>query len=100
MNSHEPDSASPASARQDLAYLEQLLQRARQRIDTHAFHGVHWGLIVGIWYPLANYFQLSGHVPWMLPLGIIVLATDIPAAHRLKLWIEEKWHRWRGKPGS
>jgi hypothetical protein len=35
---------------------------------------------------------------WMLPLGVIVLATDIPAAHRLRLWFEAKWRAWRRKP--
>jgi hypothetical protein len=34
---------------------------------------------------------------WMIPLGIIVLATDIPAAHRLRLWVEHKWAVWRGR---
>jgi hypothetical protein len=34
---------------------------------------------------------------WMLPLGIIVLAVDIPAAHRARVWIEHKWDAWRAR---
>ncbi len=34
---------------------------------------------------------------WMLPLGIIVLAIDIPAAHRLRVWFESKWDAWRAR---
>ncbi len=47
---------------------------------------------------------LFGFLPilglWMFPLGIIVLATDIPAAHRLRVCVESKWDNWRGRGRS
>lgn len=45
-----------AHAQQDLAFIKNIVQKTSQRIDAHAFHCVHWGLIVLIWYPLANWF--------------------------------------------
>ncbi len=45
-----------ASAQQDLAFVKDIVQKTSQRIDAHAFHCVHWGLIVLIWYPVANWF--------------------------------------------
>jgi hypothetical protein len=38
---------------------------------------------------------------WMLPLGFLILAIDIPPlqrpAVRAALWIEERWRRWQEK---
>jgi hypothetical protein len=38
---------------------------------------------------------------WMLPLGLLILAIDIPPLQRpsvrAALWIEEKWNQWREK---
>lgn len=38
---------------------------------------------------------------WMVPLGLLLLAIDLPFLARpmvaLVLWIEERWRRWRGK---
>ena len=34
---------------------------------------------------------------WMLPLGVIVLAADIPLARRLIHWVEHKYQTWRAK---
>lgn len=38
---------------------------------------------------------------WMLPLGLLMLAIDIPPlqrpAVRAALWVEERWRRWREK---
>ena len=45
-----------ANAQQDLAFVKDIVQKTSQRIDAHAFHCVHWGLIVLIWYPVANWF--------------------------------------------
>jgi hypothetical protein len=45
-----------AHAQQDLAFVKDIVQKTSQRIDAHAFHCEHWGLIVLIWYPLANWF--------------------------------------------
>jgi hypothetical protein len=40
----------------------------------------------------------------MVPLGLLLLAVDVPVLRRpmisFVLWIEERWHRWRGKPAE
>ncbi len=67
-----PDAAS-ASA--DLRYLDELLARTRERVDPHAFHYVHWGLIVLVWYPLSNLLVLADR-PWFaVPLGVLALVS-------------------------
>jgi hypothetical protein len=50
--------AGPSS---DVEFLRGLLARAQRRVDPHAFHVVHWGAIVLVWYPLANWFQERGN---------------------------------------
>jgi hypothetical protein len=68
--------------------------------------GTHWVRI-----PVASLFivgGLFGFLPvvgyWMVPLGLLLLAVDVPVLRRpmlaLVLWIEERWHRWRGKPAE
>jgi hypothetical protein len=32
---------------------------------------------------------------WMVPLGLMVLSVDIPAARRLRRKLEVRWGRWR-----
>jgi len=38
---------------------------------------------------------------WMLPLGLLILAIDIPVLRgpvmRAVLWIEKAWHAWRDR---
>lgn len=38
---------------------------------------------------------------WMLPLGLLILAIDIPGLQkpvvRAAIWIEEKWQRWHDR---
>ncbi|MHC4077603.1 MAG: hypothetical protein ACYST0_04070, partial [Planctomycetota bacterium] len=48
-----------ANAQQDLAFVKDIVQKTSQRIDAHAFHCVHWGLIVLVWYPVANWFGIQ-----------------------------------------
>ncbi|HEY1708490.1 MAG TPA: hypothetical protein VGG10_09515 [Rhizomicrobium sp.] len=39
---------------------------------------------------------------WMLPLGVVVLATDLPLAARAARWFERQWNKKKGpgdKPG-
>lgn len=42
---------------------------------------------------------LLGFLPilgfWMLPLGVIVLAREVPAVARLAEWVKQRWRRWR-----
>lgn len=41
---------------------------------------------------------------WMLPLGLFLLAEDIPAVRRvlgrLLDWVEKRWPHWFSRPGS
>ena len=60
----------PQSAKDDLAFIQQVVARTDQRIDPHAFHFVHWGLIVLVWYPLSNYLALEGRMTAALWVGI------------------------------
>ena len=32
---------------------------------------------------------------WMIPLGVVVLSIDLPAARRLRRRVEVRWGRWR-----
>ena len=44
----------------DIRYIREVLERTRRRIDPHAFHFVHWGFIVLLWYPAMNLLALRG----------------------------------------
>ncbi len=46
-----------ASATRDLETIRTILERTERQVDPHAFHFVHWGLIVLLWYPVANVLQ-------------------------------------------
>ena len=69
-----------ANAQSDLALVKGIVQKTSQRIDAHAFHCVHWGLIVLLWYPLANLCQQQYDIApeaeksfwfaWLLGIGI------------------------------
>ncbi len=66
-----------ASAQTDLEFVKQIVEKTSQRIDAHAFHSVHWGVIVLIWYPIANWFWLEGMTTWYIAIGIasVLLGT-------------------------
>jgi hypothetical protein len=37
---------------------------------------------------------------WMIPVGILILAVDLPLARRIKIWGQRKWNgfqNWRRK---
>jgi len=55
-----PTDSTP-DARGDLEYLRAVLARAERRVDPHAFHFVHWGLIVLVLYPLLDWLYREGH---------------------------------------
>ena len=63
------------AARSDLELVKDIVQRASQRIDAHAFHSVHWGVIVLIWFPLANWFQQAGNATGYIWSGIAALVV-------------------------
>lgn len=62
------------TARNDLAAIREIVERTHRRLDPHAFHYVHWGAIVLLWYPLANWAELTGRISWLLPLGVTAVA--------------------------
>ena len=66
-----------SSAQSDLAFVKDIVQKTSQRIDAHAFHAVHWGLIVLIWYPLGNWFWHQDMLAWYIGIGVasVVLGT-------------------------
>jgi hypothetical protein len=61
-------------ARDDLRFVDQLAQRARAQIDPHAFHYVHWGLIVLVWYPLENWFADHGQGTLQVAVRVTAIA--------------------------
>lgn len=63
----EPNAAAAA---QDLDFIRDVVQRTDRRVDPHAFHYVHWGAIVLLWYPLSNWFQLQDNRTAMFVLGV------------------------------
>jgi hypothetical protein len=71
----DPASPTPDAARDELAFLRGVVERAQQRVDPHAFHFVHWGAIVLVWYPLANVLERLGRHDLMLALGVVAVAT-------------------------
>ena len=58
------------AASADIDYIKGVMRRTHARIDTHSFHSVHWGVIVLIWYPLANWFWHQGQTKAMIGIGI------------------------------
>ena len=46
----------------EIDFIKNIVAKTSQRIDAQAYHVVHWGLIVMIWYPLQNYFTLIDNV--------------------------------------
>ncbi|MFQ5504556.1 MAG: hypothetical protein ACE5F1_07125 [Planctomycetota bacterium] len=75
------------SAQQDLALVKDIVQKTSRRIDAHAFHCVHWGVIVLIWYPLANWFWHRGMLPWYIGIGVlsVVLGMTLSAVRSIRL---------------
>jgi hypothetical protein len=80
-------------ARADLAYIRDVMERTDRRIDPHAFHFVHWGAIVLVWFPLGTWFELEGRLDllaWLcagsLALGIALgVVREIALAKRPRL---------------
>ncbi|MEM7164990.1 MAG: hypothetical protein AAF581_05960 [Planctomycetota bacterium] len=63
----------PQEARNDLDYINRVIKQTQLRIDPHAFHCVHWGVIVLLWYPLHNLLQDLGHYSWLIALAVAAL---------------------------
>ena len=61
------------SARSDLDLVRDVVRKASQRIDAHAFHCVHWGVIVLVWYPLGNWFGMNDNLPLYIAVGAVAV---------------------------
>ena len=74
-------------ASRDLEFIRSVVDRSSRRVDAHAFHNVHWGLIVLVWFPLANWFEQSGRLSWMIALGVgsVVLGVSIGVVREIRL---------------
>jgi hypothetical protein len=59
----------PADPGADLRLIHDLVARAEQRVDPHAFHFVHWGAIVLVWYPAANLLERAGRLDLCAAVG-------------------------------
>lgn len=75
------------SAIQDLDFIKNVVRRTDQRVDPHAFHYIHWGLIVLIWYPLSNLFEHQGRTNAMIWLGVgsVVLGMTLSMVREMML---------------
>jgi hypothetical protein len=58
------------TAQQDLQFIHDVVARTHRRMDPRAFHYVHWGLIVLIWFPLANWLQDGERFSAMIAVGV------------------------------
>jgi hypothetical protein len=66
-------------ASQDLALVDRVLDQTRQRVDPQLFHAIHWGVIVLVWYPTANWLDQHGkqNAEGFLGLGALVLGCAL-----------------------
>ena len=86
------------------AGLHRHLDNLEGRLPRHASHAVKWLRSASAWFriPIALLLiagGVFGFLPilgfWMLPLGVIVLAREIPAVTRLVEWVKQRWRSWR-----
>ena len=68
---------SSPGAQDDLAFIRNVIARTDRRVDPHAFHYVHWGAIVLVWYPLSNAFAQQDRRDWVLYIGLAALALGM-----------------------
>lgn len=75
------------TAATDMAYIRDVMRRTQARIDTHAFHSVHWGAIVLLWYPLANWFCSRGRtdVSQILTIGCVAAGVLFSVGREIHL---------------
>jgi len=60
----------------EIEFIRAIVEKTSQRIDCQAFHFVHWGLIVMLWYPLGNYVMemkevaIDTRLAWYIGIGV------------------------------
>lgn len=74
-------------ARADLAFIREVVARTQRRIDPHAFHYVHWGAIVLVWFPLGNLLSARGRLDLLAALGAaaLLLGAALSVGRELRL---------------
>lgn len=88
-------------------YIDRLERRLPYRV-ARAMHWVRQPHRVWLRVPLSGLLLIGGvfsFLPilgvWMIPLGLILLAEDVPVLRRplarLFAWIEAKWEKWRSR---
>ena len=85
-----------ARAERELDLIRDVIARTRRQVDPHAFHYVHWGWIVLIWYPVANWLQLEGQLAAMGGLGVLAVLGGFA----LSAWREARLGKERRLAGE
>ena len=67
----------PGDPAADLRLIRDLVARAEQRVDPHAFHFVHWGAIVFVWFPAATLLERAGRLDLCAAVGAGALLLGI-----------------------
>lgn len=78
-------------AGRDLELIRRVIDRSRRCVDPHAFHFVHWGAIVLVWFPLVNLLLREGR----RDLALATAAASLLLGFGLS-WFRES--RLRGTP--
>lgn len=78
-------SAESQAAARDLDFIRDVVHRTGRRVDPHAFHYVHWGAIMLVTYPLANWLVVQdAYTPW-LGIGAIALGVVLSMVREMLL---------------
>lgn len=85
-----------ANAARELDLIRDVIARTRRRVDPHAFHYVHWGAIVLIWYPVSNWLQNEDRLGAMAAVG----AAAVLLGFALSAWREVRLGRERRLAGD
>lgn len=74
-------------AARELDLIRDVIARTRRHVDPHAFHYVHWGAIVLVWYPVSNALQNAGRLREMAAVGVaaVVLGFVLSAVREARL---------------
>lgn len=80
------------TARNDLDLVKDVIRRTSQRIDAHAFHCVHWGVIVLVWYPLANWAALEDKMQIYIALCVVsvVIGAVLSASRGMRAGMDPR----------
>jgi hypothetical protein len=75
------------TAQKEIRFIHEVVARTHRRIDPHAFHFVHWGLIVLVWYPAANWMKNDENLSGYAAVGILalVLGFGLSAVREMRM---------------